>query len=314
MLAQLLETYPDDVRIVYRHFPLMSIHNKAALATQAAEAAGIQGKFWEMHDLLFERQSEWASSNLTIEQFEQWLIDQASQLGVDGKQFQTDLTSPELVAFAQEAWERGQQIGLPGTPFLLINGQPYQGSIDLGSLSAITKVSMMSDQQFTECPSMVIDPTKKYTATLQTEKGDIVIELFANKTPITVNNFIFLAQQGWFDGVSFHRVLPGFVAQSGDPSGTGFGTPGYKFNNEIVEELKFDRPGVVGMANSGANNNGSQFFIALDALENLNGNYTIFGQVVEGLDVVKNLTPRDPSQSFGLPPGDLILKVNVSEQ
>lgn len=172
----------------------------------------------------------------------------------------------------------------------------------------------MSDRQFTECPSMVIDPTRKYTATLQTEKGDIVIDLFADKTPITVNSFVFLAQQGWFDGVSFHRVLPGFVAQSGDPSGTGYGNPGFAYQNEIVADLKFDRPGVVGMANSGANNNGSQFFIALDTLEDLNGSYTIFGQVIEGLDVVESLTPRDPSQGFNLPPGDLILKVIITEK
>jgi cyclophilin family peptidyl-prolyl cis-trans isomerase len=314
VLAQLLQKYPEDVRIVYRHFPLLSIHNKAALATQASEAAGIQGKFWEMHDLLFERQTEWSSAELTVDQFAEWLVDRSDELGLDVEKFRTDMTSPELVALAQEAWDRGQQIGLPGTPFLLVNGQPYQGSIDLGSLSAVTEVSMMSDQQFTECPSMVIDPSKQYTATLQTEKGDIVIDLFADQTPITVNSFVFLAQQGWFDGVTFHRVLPGFVAQSGDPSGTGYGNPGFTYQNEIVPDLSFDRPGIVGMANSGADKNGSQFFIALNALEDLNGSFTIFGQVVEGLDVVESLTPRDPSKGFGLPPGDLILKVTIEEQ
>lgn len=140
MLAQLLVNFPNDVRIVYRHFPLLSIHNKAALATQASEAAGLQGKFWEMHDLLFARQAEWSSPELSVEQFEAWLVERAGELGLDVETFKTDLTSPELVAFAQEAWNQGQQIGLPGTPFLLINGQPYQGPIDLGTLSAITEV------------------------------------------------------------------------------------------------------------------------------------------------------------------------------
>ena len=101
---------------------------------------------------------------------------------------------------------------------------------------------------------------KQYIATIHTEKGDIVIQLFPDKAPLAVNSFVFLARQGWFDGVTFHRVIPGFAAQAGDPSGTGKGNPGYFFNNEI-SDLKFDKPGMVGMANSGPDTNGSQFFI-----------------------------------------------------
>ncbi len=314
MLAQLQEQYPDDVRIVYRHFPLLSIHNKAALATQASEAAGLQGKFWEMHDLLFARQTEWSNTALSVDQFKQWLIDRADELGMDADQFATDLESPEIAAIAQDAWSFGQEIGLPGTPFLLLNGQPYQGPIDLVTLSSFTKASLMRDWQYTQCPPMVIDPEKEYTATIETEKGDIVIELFANQTPLTVNSFVFLAQNGWFDGNTFHRVLPGYIAQTGDPSGTGFGGPGYAFQNEIVEGLNFDGPGVVGMANSGADSNGSQFFITLTAIEQLNGGFTIFGNVIEGMDVVEALTPRDPNQGVDLPPGDEIIKVTIQEQ
>jgi cyclophilin family peptidyl-prolyl cis-trans isomerase len=160
---------------------------------------------------------------------------------------------------------------------------------------------------------MTIDPTKQYIATLHTEKGDIVIELAADKAPLAVNSFIFLAHNGWFDNVTFHRVIPGFVAQAGDPSGTGFGTPGYAYKNEITD-LKFDAPGVVGMANAGADSNGSQFFITYAAASNLDGKFTVFGHVIQGMDVATNLTPRDPSQSGDLPPGDKILSVSIEEK
>jgi cyclophilin family peptidyl-prolyl cis-trans isomerase len=160
---------------------------------------------------------------------------------------------------------------------------------------------------------MVIDPQKQYTATLKTEKGDIVIQLFPDKAAMAVNSFVFLARQGWFNNVTFHRVIPNFVAQAGDPSGSGFGGPGYSFDNEIFD-LKFDKEGLVGMANSGPGTNGSQFFITFAPAPNLDGKYTIFGQVIEGMDVAKKLTPRDTAQTPNLPPGDKILSVEIKEK
>ena len=124
---------------------------------------------------------------------------------------------------------------------------------------------------------------------------------------------MFLARQNWFNGVTFHRVITGFAAQAGDPSGTGKGNPGYFFNNEI-SDLKFDKPGMVGMANSGPDTNGSQFFITFRPAPHLDGKYTVFGQVISGLDVAENLTPRDPDQGGTLPPGDKILSVDVEEK
>jgi cyclophilin family peptidyl-prolyl cis-trans isomerase len=171
----------------------------------------------------------------------------------------------------------------------------------------------LGQKQFTQCPSFNVDPKKQYIATLHAEKGDIVIQLFADKAPLAVNSFVFLARQGWFNGVTFHRVIPGFMAQAGDPSGTGQGNPGYFFKNEI-NDLKFDKPGMVGMANSGFDTNGSQFFITYAPASNLDGGYTIFGQVLSGLDVAEKLTPRDPSQGAALPPGDKILSVDVEEK
>jgi len=128
---------------------------------------------------------------------------------------------------------------------------------------------------------------------------------------MAVNSFIYLAQQGWFDNVSWHRVLPNFVAQTGDPTGTGFGGPGYIFKNEVSDSLKFDRAGLVAMANSGADTNGSQFFVTYAEAPSLDGDYTIFGEVTSGMDVVQKLTPRDPSKGGELPVGDTILSITV---
>lgn len=311
MLAQLTEEFPEGLRIVYRHFPLSS-HDKAQLATQAAEAAGLQGKFWEMHDLLFETQSEW--SQASVADFQTWVIDQAGILGLDADKFAQDLTSEALVSLAKEAWETNAAIGMPGTPFLLVNGRQYNGRMDYGNLQAVVKMILLEQQQFTECPPMTIDPAKQYFATIKTEKGEIRLELFADIAPLAVNNFIFLAKQGWYNNVTFHRVIPGFMAQAGDPTGTGYGGPGYAFDNEITSELKFDQGGLLSMANAGPGSNGSQFFITYDAAPHLDGSFTIFGRVISGMEVVESLTPRDPSQSMDLPPGDLILEVIIEEQ
>ncbi len=312
MLAQLREEYPDEVRVVYRHFPLNSIHDKAALAAQASEAAGEQGDFWEMHDLLFEKQGDWA--DMSVDQFQDWLVEQANNLGLNSDQFSTDLVSEEITSEIQQAWEYGQEIGLPGTPFVLINGGYYSGPRDYWNMDAIVKMIQLEDKQYTECPPVVIDPNKQYVANLETEKGDIVLELFPDVAPLAVNSFVFLARDGWFDGVTFHRVIPGFVAQAGDPTGTGFGGPGYAFDNEISSELKFDGPGVLGMANAGPGSNGSQFFITLSPTPNLDGGYTIFGQVISGQEVVESLAPRNPGQNADLPPGDKILSVEIEER
>jgi cyclophilin family peptidyl-prolyl cis-trans isomerase len=229
-------------------------------------------------------------------------------------QFEADLTSDAVVAIAQGAWDYGQQIGIPGTPLIAINNIPYQGSMDYASFERIIEANKLTDNQYTACPPMVIDPLKQYIATIETAKGKIVLELFPDVAPMTVNSFVFLAREGWFDGVTFHRVLPGFMAQGGDPSGSGMGGPGYAFKNETSPDLTFDRAGLLAMANSGPDTNGSQFFITYGPASHLDGSYTIFGEVLEGMEVVEALTPRDPSQGSDLPPGDIILKITIEEK
>ena len=310
--SQLLDEYPNDLRVIYRPFPLKDIFDKSALAAQAAEAAQEQGKFWEMNDLLFAQHENWIQ--LLPADFEQWLAAQASGLGLNVDQFVSDFQSEEIAARVQSYVDEGIKIGIPGTPLILINGQIYSGPRDHGSFRDIIALILLGKRQFTTCPPFTVQTNRQYVATLHSEKGDIVIELLADKAPATVNSFIFLAQNGWYDNITFHRVIPDLFAQTGDPSGTGKGNPGYYVITEIDSSLKFNRPGVVAMVNSGPDTSGSQFFITYAPTAQFDGQYTIFGQVISGMDVLASLTPRDAQPGTESPPGDKLLSVAIEEK
>jgi cyclophilin family peptidyl-prolyl cis-trans isomerase/protein-disulfide isomerase len=311
ILAQLEADYPADIRVVFRHFPLLDTHDKAALALAAAETAGFQGDFWGMHDLLYARQADWV--NLPVEDFRTWVTERAGELGLNQNQFAAGLISQTYIEMAQQAYTDGASLGIPGTPFLIINGLIYNGPTDYDNLSIIVRLFALQKRQFTTCPPMIIDTAQTYLATIETLKGNIVVELYPDKAPIAVNNFIFLALNGWYDNITFHRVEPGFVAQAGDPSGTGFGGPGYAFINE-TNDLKFDKAGVFAMGNAGPDSNGSHFFITLGPAPHLDGGYTIFGQVIEGMDVALSLAPRNAEGGINQPPGDLIITIRIEER
>jgi cyclophilin family peptidyl-prolyl cis-trans isomerase len=168
---------------------------------------------------------------------------------------------------------------------------------------------------YSAAPETVIDvESKEYEAVIRTENGDIRVSLFDEESPLTVNNFVFLANQGFYDGTTFHRVLPNFMAQAGDPTGTGTGGPGYRFADETDNGLVFDRRGLLAMANSGPATNGSQFFITFGPTEHLNGLHTIFGEVIDGDEVLDAITLRDPqSLPAGAPPGDLLVSIEITE-
>lgn len=157
---------------------------------------------------------------------------------------------------------------------------------------------------------MVIDVNKKYTATIKTVKGDIVCELYAADAPVTVNNFVTLSRKGYYNGTTFHRAIPGFMAQGGDPTGTGAGGPGYTFQDEFSQRTNVT--GALSMANAGPNTNGSQFFICYAPQPHLNGKHTVFGQVTQGMDVLNKLTPRDPSRNPTFK-GDVINEIVITE-
>ncbi len=149
-------------------------------------------------------------------------------------------------------------------------------------------------------PPMTIDTSKKYTATIETAKGDLVLELFAGDVPITVNNFVFLAREGFYDGTTFHRVIAGFMAQGGDPNGTGTGGPGYAFADEFTKHTHIT--GALSMANAGPNTNGSQFFITYAPQHHLDGKHSVFGQLIDGMDVLKAIES-----------GDAIVRITIVE-
>ncbi len=314
-MEKLVADYGDKMQFVYRHFPLISIHDKAQITAEAAEAAGAQDKFWEMHDILFERQAEWNA--LPEAEIVDTLVGYAEEAGVpDVDQFRTDLEENTFEEKVTAQFEEAQQAGLSGTPSFIVNGVDYPSQafgLSYEGLDVFMQLMQLRERWYEE-PEQVLDPDKEYIATVETEKGDIVIELFADTAPVNVNSFAFLAQEGWYEDVTFHRVLPGFVAQGGDPTGTGVGFPGYRCGDEVNPAHTFDQPGMVSLANSGPNTNGSQFFITFDAVPQLNPNFTIIGQVIEGQEIAESLTPRDPQTDADAAPGDKIIDVTIAEK
>lgn len=171
------------------------------------------------------------------------------------------------------------------------------------------------NNRYSAPPPMTIDVNKRYTATITTPRGDIVIRLRPDLAPQTVNSFVFLAREGFYDGTTWHRVLENFMAQGGDPTGTGMGGPGYTIQHEAGNGIPFDRAGLLSMAHAmRPNTTGSQFFITYAPTPNLNADFTVFGEVIEGMDVVEGLTPRDPQADPNAPPGDRIATIRVVER
>jgi cyclophilin family peptidyl-prolyl cis-trans isomerase len=195
----------------------------------------------------------------------------------------------ETIAIS-EAEERVAPTPAPPTP----TPTPFApASADDRPLAAIEPAQRVN--YFNTPPAMMLEEGVDYVARFTTDVGEIVIDLFEEQTPLTINNFVTLANLGFYDNTMFHRVIEGFMAQGGDPSGTGRGGPGYVFADEIVPELVFDKAGLLAMANAGPGTNGSQFFITFDAADWLNGQHTIFGQVTEGEELLSQLLLRDPA-------------------
>ncbi len=307
-LEALQDAFPDSIRIVFRDMPLPSIHDKAYIASMVAKAAGNQGYFWDMYDILYHNQSEWF--DYTEEEFVDWVTGQAETLGLDMSQFEADMNDETVRAKLEEDTINHLAMGLNYTPFVIINDHIFRdNNPDLFALIGIYQYN-----GYEQCPPWVINPDASYIAKLDTSVGEIMIDLFPDVAPLAVNSFVFLAENGWYDGVYFHRVLEGFVAQAGDPSGYGVISPGYKFANETDNDLSFDKAGVLGMANSGEDQNGSQFFITLAPAVTLDGGYTIFGQVQDGsLSVLDLIALHDPQTAVDFTGATVINSIEIIE-
>lgn len=322
-IQAIVETTPG-IQLIYRHLPLESIHDKAFLAAEAAEAAGAQGKFWEMHEALFDHaiqgyiaeqnqqsNDEWVAADL--EDAPAKLSEIAAEIGLDVDLFNEAIAKGTYSDKVRAQMDEFGQMGLPfSTPTFIIgiNGiffKPEISSYD--EMVYFLAVAKMQGGDFTlydAPPEMAVTTDSTYQATLKTSQGDIVLELSAEIAPTHVNSFIFLAQQKWYDGSDFFYVRDDFVALTGDPSNTTYGYPGYYCDGEKASV--FDGPGIVGVLPNG------QFFISLgsDAAQ-LNGQFTEIGRVVEGLDVLDKVArtiPRDPTA----PVPDVLESIQITEK
>jgi cyclophilin family peptidyl-prolyl cis-trans isomerase len=208
-----------------------------------------------------------------------------------------------LFSFLSKSQNKGTDTPVAASGSAAASSSPACGIFD----------SIAAADQYDSAPPQLVDAAKQYFATYKMANGgQFVVELYPAKAPITVNSFVFLTCKGFFNGLTFHRVKEGFMAQGGDPTGTGRGGPGYQFVNEY-SDLVFDKAGVLAMANAGPDTNGSQFFITFGPTKQLNGSYTIFGQVVEGMDVVNAITRRDPQKNPSFT-GDAIETITITEK
>ena len=314
ILMELYETHPGEARIAFRHFPL-SYHELAFNGAVAAEYVGDQlgdEAFFEFIATVFANQSVWNA--FSLEDFNDYLLELVrTDFDLEPADFDTVLADETYIANVNSDYSNGTSF-VTGTPFVLLNGIPLMYIPAESFEDAWDFAANFSDTQYPECPEPTIDREKQYFAEVETTKGTFTMELYPDSAPTTVNSFIFLAEDGYYDGTIFHRVIPGFVAQTGDPTGSGIFGPGYEFGNEIDPTLNYNARGIVGMANSGADTNGSQFFITYSPQPALDGGYTIFAYVVDGMDVVESLQAIDPNNFDASVEPDQILSITITEE
>lgn len=309
----LMDRYGDDLRFVYRHLPLTSIHDKAIITAEATEAAAAEGKFWEMHDLLYERQQEWSA--LSEEEVLDKLVEYAGMIDLDTDRFEEALTEHIYREQIVADYEAYQAYGQMATPTYVVNNvfYPTQEFGGFGQLEGFIGLVTMRERMYDSPPTQVIDPGKDYTATIRTSKGDITFELFDDQAPTNVNSFAFLAQEGWYDGLDFFFVDYGQVALTGDPTNSGSPLPfaGYYCGDETSPDLSFDEAGLLALYTGAPNRNSSAFFITYTPQPDFTGNFTIIGRVTEGMDVAESLTARSPGP--GQPEADIIESIVIEE-
>ena len=304
VLQEFLDENPGT-RLVYRHFPL-DMHQHAMITAEAAEAAGAQGKFWEMHNLLFDNRNEWQP--LTEEDILEKLNEYAETLDLDVERFERELENGTYEEKIQAQYEESRELGLPGTPTFIFNNILYPSDIGLSyqGLEAFTQIVNNRDEIFFDAPPPVtVEEGDAYQATLATSKGDLVVTLNTESAPVSVNSFVFLAEESWYDGSNFFFVQDDFVAVTGDPTNSTVGYPGYYCTGET--DSVFESAGVVGMLPNG------QFFVTLGAeAAQLNGQFARIGEVVEGTEILEELarvTVGDPTA----PEPDVLEAVTIQQ-
>jgi peptidylprolyl isomerase/peptidyl-prolyl cis-trans isomerase B (cyclophilin B) len=328
-LVPLLEDYVAEGQVRYVGHMMAFNRPESQEYLGAAMCAAEQGRYFAYEHAVFE--------DLGAGEFD--LDAAAERIDLDIAQFsacrQENRYQEAVIDASMHAFDQG----VNATPTFFVNGEQVMGnnpqgirqlieqalagdgaeSVSSGETTQQGEIPMPEnpadrDGMYDAPPEMVIDPSKDYVATIVTEKGDIDVELFASKAPKTVNNFVFLAREGFYDDTTFHRVIEDFMAQAGDPTGTGRGGPGYQFADEFHPDLKHDQPGTLSMANAGPNTNGSQFFITFEETPWLDGRHAVFGRVMdeESMDVLLSISERDPRMATE--PGDKIETIRIEEK
>jgi cyclophilin family peptidyl-prolyl cis-trans isomerase/protein-disulfide isomerase len=308
ILFGIVDRHPDDLRLVFRHLPQIPSFDKDSLAGQAVEAAGAQGAFWPMARALVERHAEW--SVLSPGDFTPWLVSLAGALGLNVDEFQSDLQNGRYAAFMMATYQEAIASGLPGGPLLYLNGSLVRLPPTEINLESAVRLEALSARAFAQEPPMALRSNADYFATFVFDGGEVEVQLLPDVAPQAVNSFVFLARQGWFDGTTIYRVVPGGWIEAGDPSATGLGDPGYHLPDEIDPSWTFDEAGRVALASVGPGTSGSRFLITLAPLPDLNGTRTIFGRVLRGLDYLQGLSARDPLENL-LDPGIVLRSVRI---
>ena len=290
-LLKFQANHSNDTRLAFRYKPIRG-SAKGELAARAIEAGRHYGSEWAMLVLIITGHPEWAS--LSIDDFEAWLAQKAGTLAIDPTEFNTLLSGGETAkAISTSSQETSASI-VPRTPFIIVNNKEMTLGNRSPSLDEIYRLVLLEDRQFATCPEVTVDPNTTYQAVLHTTRGAITINIITNWAPLTTNSFIFLARSNWYDNVPFFNVLPGISAITGDPSGTGYGTPGYITTRELTDVRA--SAGLITMAPSGPDHNSSQFSILLSDDPELYSSYdnnTAIGKITGGLNTARGITEDD---------------------
>jgi cyclophilin family peptidyl-prolyl cis-trans isomerase len=301
--------HPQSVREIYRPFPLSALEDKADLTAATVEAAGRQGAFWPMHDLLIDQFAEWR--NLAPDEYVSWAAQSAESLGLDGNAFRQTLKNPEVTGQVSQRYAEARASGIPGAPFVLLNGRPFILATDEKQLEAAIRLGILQTGQTNIYPRVDLKPGVDYLANLNTTLGRIQLQLYGGTAPLAVNSFIHLAQSGWYTGTGAYQVVPGQWVGLGDPTWTGLGDVGYHYPLETDSSRHFDQPGMVGVIPAGPGLNGARLFVTLSPLPEYDETHTVLGRVTQGLDILTGLSGRSPLDDLLTPPGLTITSIEI---
>ena len=318
-LKATMDQISNTVRLIFRHYPLNSIHDKAQITAQALEAAGIQGKFWEMHDLLYDKQAEW--STIPVTDIIGTLKSYAQVLKLDTAKFESDIKSDLVLARVKQDVTASESLQLTETPSMFLNGRQINPgafsqpdiALQIQSFAKGLPVPVAGATQLNLAkPEQIVDMSSVYKLAIKTTQGDIQIELDPKLAPVNVNSILFLVEKGYYTNAPIVQNVQNMgIVLFGDP--TQAGNPGYSCGIEKASATAFSNAGVVAVLNDGRTNT-SQVFMTYSATEQLNSQYSVIGRVTTGLEVLRSLRASVvTTETNTVTPGDKIISVTVSK-